>query len=122
MTTIACAGCQTNIDENDSFMTGNGAVCGICHTDAETTEMGKKGLFSFENIMVLVLGGAAFSFSLVINGMDYGAIVMGALALIGAAFLMATANKNQAEPSWLRYGRPAILLLVGTGKIAGALL
>ncbi|MEO1267093.1 MAG: hypothetical protein AAFX99_03280 [Myxococcota bacterium] len=67
-----------------------------------------------------VLGGN-FTCTLHVGGINYGKFSISVLALFGAAYTLSFALKTPGEPTWLRWGRPGMLLAVGMLNLAAAL-
>lgn len=93
-------------------MSERGPLCGSCHADDELADAQKTRWFSFPNLLAAAFLSGGVVCSIEINGVQYGSLVMGPLALLCGLGLLWVAVSNKLEPLWLRAGRAAVVLLV----------
>ncbi len=118
MAQITCAACGKSIEEDDAYFSDKGSVCPECNSNLEIEASTQNRLLSVENITTLALLTGAVALNINFNGVNYGGLLMGPVALIAAAVLLAQALTGSPDPAWMRFGRPAILLIAGIVKIA----
>jgi len=110
MTMTTCATCGAEIDAANAYMSEGGEVCGNCHVDSESSSM--KSYITATNIAVVAIALGGVSCTLNINGIEYGSLVMAALATIVGVYTLVIGLRSPMIPAWLRYGRPAVMGLV----------
>lgn len=116
--TIACARCSTPISADAAYMSAGGSVCAQCHGQEEINASLEKGWLTPANIFTALVVGGGLTCSINIGGVDLGGPTLGVIALVGALVLLVKALRDATEPAWVRFGRPAVLVLAGLYKLA----
>ena len=93
-------------------MSERGPLCGSCHAAAELAAAQRTRWFTLPNLVTAGFVVGVPTCSIDINGVQYGSLVMGPLALIGGFVLLWVGVSNKLQPLWVRAGPAAVVLLV----------